>query len=371
MHLLMKYLLFVAGFLFLPLNLFSQNLQIRPAGNGSDLTTNQFPLDGGILTIRGDQFVLGDEAIINPAAWSVSEWGGRAAFLKLRGVVELTSLDANGSAFFEKNLEFFDSGDETLDVYQFGDGRIILRDNVANFTFLNPRGNTAYSLSNSSGSPEGERPSLLASDRYGNTVVLYNPVINRRDGTGSRARVVFGDQDDVVFFSSTSEEITSVRVHNRGFFISLITETGGADMVYLFDRLGNELFSMESDEELIGVSLSENAGHLTLYSSGRVQVYEVPGGRRLGSASSRSSLIFADYDPVSQNIIALGGDHSNLKLNDPEITVVSLSRREIVRENIPFSVSLLDTDRVGISRISSDLYSIHGLNREIELSVSF
>ena len=311
--------------------------------------------------------MLGDETVANPAAWSFSSSNQKAAFINRGNGINLMSYSTGGELLLEKNLEFFVPSDNTMNAYQFDPGSIALRDNVANFSFVTAKGEIGYSVSNSSGSMDGEQESQLASDPSGNTIVLYNPVISYGNQRGSRAQFVYGEQDTNVFFTSRNEEIKNVKVSEDGAFVTLLTS---GNRVVIFDRFGNELFSFDSDENLIGATLDENATHLTIYSSGRVQVYEVPSGDRLGSASSRSSILFAGYDHESQTIIALGGNLRGRVIEEPEITAVSISQREIARQEVPFSISTLDLNRLNISKSGSG-YEIEGLNRQVSVDVSF
>ncbi len=351
--------------------LFSQNIDIEQAADHAGNSVTTFPAGDGTVTVAGNQFVLGSVQIVNPLAWSFSESGNRAAFLLNRGGVELTSYNAEGRVLINKMLEFFEPSDNTVEAYQFENGRIILRDNVANFSFLNPRGEVAYTQSNSSGSTGGEQESKLAADPSGNTVVLYNPVIAYNVQTGSRAQLVYGARNASEFFRSRSEEIKQVRISDDGSFITLITDAGSDDNVSIFDRFGNEIFHITTDENLIGATLHHTGSFITLYSSGRAQVYEIPGGERLGSASSRTSLLYADYDPGSETIIALGGTLESRRIREPEIMAVSISRREIAREEIPFDLSVLDLSRLDISSSGPQIYDISGLNRPLRVSVQF
>lgn len=350
--------------------LFSQTIDIESPADQSSYTTNTFSADGSTITVTGNRFVLGSATITNPVAWSFSSSNRKASFLQRSNGMNLTSYNWNGAVLVERNMEFFEPSDNTMNTYQFNSGKIVLRDNVANFTFLNAMGETAYSVSNSSGSPQGERESQLASDPSGNTIVLYNPVISYGEQTGSRAQVVYGDRDTEVFFNSRIEEIRNVRVSDDGFFITILSEGRQGSRVSLFDRFGNELFQIDSDEDLIGATLHESAVHLTIYSSGRIQVYEIPGGERIGSASSRSSIIYAGYDPENQTIIALGGSLRGMVINNPEITAVSISEREIARQNVPFPISTLDINRLDLSKTGSQ-YEIEGLNRRLLVHVVF
>lgn len=350
--------------------LFSQSIQINSPEGQQSFNSNTFSTGDTKFTVSDNRFILGSETISNPLAWSFSYSNRKASFLMRNSSVRLASYSADGKKLIENKLEFFDTSDNTLGIYQFDSGKIILRDNVANFTFLDVRGETAYSISNSSGSTQGERESQLAANSSGNTVVLYNPVISYGDKTGSRAQIVYGDRSSEIFFSNRDEEIRDVRVTNSGAFITIVTKGSGGSKVYMFDRFGNEIFQIRSDEDLIGATLDQSASHLTIFSSGRVQVYAIPSGTRLGSASSRSSIIYAGYDSDNQMIIALGGNLNEMEIETPEISAVSISKREIAREEVPFSVSTLDADRIDLSKKDSQ-YVISGLNRQLLIDVSF
>ena len=367
----MKYLIILLILTTLPLTVNSQGISIETANESEELASGSFPLNGSVLQVSGGRFLIGDQAVINPLAWSVSKQEGRLAFLQNRGGVELQSFNSNGDLLYTRALDFFDPSDETLSVFQFADGKVILRDNVANFTFLNSRGETAYSVSNSSGSLEGERESMLAADAFGNTVILFNPVIAGQSGTGSRAQIIFGDRDATTIFRSNREEIRDVFLHHKGSFVSIITSLDTGSAIYLYDRLGNELYQSRLEEDIIGVTLSDDAQFLTAYSSGRMQVYNIVTGEREGSASSRSSILYAKYDAASQVIVALGGVRSGLTIEEPEITAVSLAQRKIEREAVPYSLSMLEADRLYLERTDANRYRLTGLNRTLLLEIGF
>lgn len=367
----MKFLFAALLFLSYSPFLFSQAISIHSPSSQQSYDRDTFSAGDQTVRIIGNRFVLGTAEIVNPVAWSFSSTKQKAAFLQRSNGMNLVSYNSKGSKLIDMNLEFFSPSDNTINTYQFNNGRIVLRDNVANFSFMEATGDQAFAVSNSSGSMEGERESELASNPSGNTIVLYNPIISYGDQTGSRAQIVYGDRDTNIFFTSRTDEIRNVRVSSDGSFIILLTDGPNGANAIVFDRFGNELFRRNSDEDLVGATLHEDAGHLTIYSSSRVQVYEIPGGDRLGSASSRSSILYAGYDPESQTIIALGGALRGIDIQDPEITAVSISRREIARQSVPFGISTLDKDRLDISVTGSNLYVISGLNRKLLIDVSF
>lgn len=364
--LLPVFLLFVT----VPL-VFSQSINVESVPSQSSFSANTFAAGDGTITVSNNQFVLGNAQIANPEAWSFSFLNTKAAFLQRSNGINLLSYNAKGDLLIEKNLQYFTPSDNTVNAYQFENGEVVLRDNVANFTFLTAKGETAYQVSNSSGSTDGEQESKLASDLFATTIVLYNPVIAYGSSTGSRAQLIYGEQDTDLFFSSRNQEIRNVQVSENGEFITLVISDNDESRVLIFDRFGNELFEISSSEDLVGATLSDGATHLTIYSSSRVQVYEVPTGDRLGSASSRTSILFAGYDPDSQTIIALGGSQNGLRIEEPEITAISISEREIVREEIRLSLSTLDLNRLSISRTGENSFLLSGLNRNLLLDVAF
>jgi hypothetical protein len=368
----MKYLQFTLLFLTLSISTQiaqAQQLSISAYSEHSGYTQNQFPLAGGYVSSDRGYYTVADEGFFNPAAWAISPGGALASFLESsRGELMLKRVDGRGNLLKEAVLEFFNSEDETLHVYPFDDGRVVTRDNVANFTFFDPAGRVLYSISNSSQSSEGERESQLASDRNGRTIVLYNPVINYGSSRGSQARVVFGEEDHHLFFNDREEEIREVRVTSTGAFISILTNAGSA---YLYDRFGNEVRQFDFEDDLSGLNLSAEGDYLTAYTRGRVQVYNVLTGERIGSTSSRSPVLFADYIAEDDTIIILGGDIQDKNITDPMVTAVHISRRQIVREEANQSLSWMGREKLSLNRDGVGDYRIDGLNRSLVIRASF
>jgi len=368
----MKYIfLTVSLIIFSVSSAVAQTITITPDPEHTNLAPNSFPVNGETLIISGDQVQIGSSVFINPASWAYSNGKEKFAFLERRENIYLISVDNQGNTLVEEALEFFDISDETLNVYSFDDGRVILRDNVANFSFLNSKGEQVFSVSNSSQSADGERESQLAADKRGRTVVLYNPVILYGEQTGSQARIVFGDQDHEIFFDDREREIKSLQVSDDGAYIIMIISDGTSDRVLIFDRFGNEIYRQDAGDPLAGAVLSKNAEYLTLFTSGRVQVFELLSGEVLGSASSRASLIYAAYQPQDETVLALGGSVSNGTIVNPTLTAVHLSRREIAREEINQTVSFINLQDIEIERPAANQYKIIGLNRHLMISLQF
>ena len=367
----MKYILLVFSICITALPLKSQSVSISVVDGYSNFGENDYPIKDGKISLKRDQIQIADHQFTNPVGWSISPMGYKTSFLENRGVLILHTINYDGQEMRDEELDFFDPSDETIQLYQFDDGRTILRDNVANFTFLDPMGNTVFSESNSSQSQDGERESQLAADVNGNTIVLYNPVIRYGDQTGSRANLVYGDQDSEIFFRDDEREIKQVKVSENGSFITILTQNGSGSRVLIFDRFGNDLNSMDFDEELEGVALDSTGEFLTVFTSGRVQVYNQIDGERLGSASSRASVIHAEFQPKDDTVIIFGGSVSERQITNPSLTAVHLTHRQIAREDVGFTVSSLSVDDIRISRTGNNRYRIDGLNQPLQVQASW
>ncbi len=371
----MKYpqLLFIFLFsLILSTSLQARQLSVQAVSGHSSNSQNQYPLDGGVLESDRGYFTIGESGVFNPESWSISYQNQKAGFLETREQsVYLTIFETSGNKIVDRELEFFDVNDETLKLYLFDDGRSVTRDNVANFTFFDPDGELIYSVSNSSQSSEGERESELAASAYGNTIVLYNPVINYGESRGSRAKVVFGENDQKVFFRDESAQILQVKVSESGSYITLLTGDGSNYGVYIFDRFGNELNQFSFDDEQKGVSISDDAQFVTVYSGGRTQVLNALTGERVGSTSSRSPVINSRYFENDDVILVFGGVQEGNRIDRPTVSAIHIGQRQILREEVNESLSIYDVDRIDITQLQSNSYRIDGLNRSLNIQADF
>lgn len=363
----MKYILIVLSICFTALPVYSQSVHVSVIDGFGDFGLSDYPIKNGSITVNQNQIEMGDHQFVNPVGWSLSPNGFKASFLENRGELILQTIDYNGQKLTENILDFFDTDDETISVYQFDDGTAVMRDNVANFSFLDPMGNTVFSESNSTQSPDGERESQLASDRSGKTIVLYNPVVRYGNQTGSRAKLVYGDQDNEVFYRDDEREIKQVTVSSNGAFITILAQNESGSRGFVYDRFGNELSRMDFEDSLEGVTLSNSGEFLTAYTTGRVQVYNQITGERLGSASSRATVLHAEYQPEDETVIILGGSLSGRQITNPSLTAVHLAQRQIAREEIGIGISSLSTEDIQISRTGSGVYRIDGLNRPLQV----
>lgn len=364
-------LVIVFLFLFLPPAVLSQSLDITVWPEHASHDLNTYPLGQSNLKVLSNGILITSQEITDLVSWNFSDINNRVAVIKQEDELILSLFDPGGQKLLTQSLEFFDPADETLKIYPINDGRTVLRDNVANFTFLSPKGETLYSVSNSSQSADGERESRLAADDQGGTIVLYNPVISYGSTTGSRAKIVYAENHERLFFNSMEMEIQDLKISSNGAFISLLATGGGESVVLIYDRFGNELYRYETTDTLRGVNLSPKGDYITKFTSGRVQVFKTISGEVAGSSSSRGSVVDAHYFPEDETIIMLGGSISGLSILEPTVTAVHLGRRQIVREDIQVSVASYDPANIRFNRETEGQYLIKGLNKYLQVIAQF
>ena len=367
----MKYLSLLFLTLICGQSMQAQSITVNAVQQHLNYNQNTFPIYNSTLSIQSTSLQIGDVSFNQPRSWAKSSRGNKVSLLINRGELYLINVDASGNTIVDNSLEFFDPADPTLNVYSFNDGRSIIRDNVANFSFFDATGKLMYSFSNSSQSVDGERESQLSSDAGGRTVVLYNPVIAYGNNTGSRATILYGEEDSYEFFRDPQREIRQLHVSNDGAFITVLAVNSSGSQLLLFDRFGNELYQYLTDDELQGTSISSDANFITKYSSGRVQVYNMQSGELMGSASSRSTILYAAYIPQDETVLALGGSLSNRNISNPTITAVHLGLRQITRSEIDLSLSTLDRDKIRFRRTGVRNYSLSGLNKTLNFQTNF
>jgi hypothetical protein len=373
---LMKSLLIILPFVFTTV-ISAQDIQVTPVSETANHNTRTFSFDGATLQVSGNSITLsgpaGQEQISNTNAYSISGKRGYIGALLVDNELRVRLYDGQGKRVSDKQLDHFDPFDETLDIRVFSDGRFITRDNVANISLFDTRGELLFNVSNSSGSPDGEVASGIATDSSGNTIVLYNPRINFGANEGSRARILKSEDHLIDIYDNRERTIKSVLISKNGSYITMITERSGTDdEVIIFDRHGNRIAELNTDMELNGATLTENARYLTIYSSGRAQVYRVSDGELLGSTSFRVNVAYATYSPDDQQILALCGSISqNNQIRNPELHAIHLGERSIARTDISFPVSFLDHSMVTVDRTGNNQFMIRGLNRNLNLQTRF
>lgn len=339
------------------------------------VNTSQFPLYEGLLSKSGSSYQFGTEyqvTISSPADFAVSDDLSMIGSLQSRGGLWANIYNYNGEELLDTELEFISASDETLGLTLLNNGEFIVRDNVANFSIYDASGDRSYTYSNSSQASGGEQTSEIAVSGDGVLKVAYNPVIQYQNSQGSRFSIVRGDREADQIFSSQNRVITSLSISPDDHSISVVTEDGtGSRKIHWFDRFGNLLFEMEPELDITGFNVSEDGRFITIFSGSRVQVYERETSERLGSASSRSTILQAAYFPESNLIVALGGQETNQQVSNPEITAVDLQQRQIDRAQLNGSVVFRERSHITIKSDQANRYKINGINRPIQVTARF
>jgi len=354
----------------------AQNINISStAGNNLQsfhTTEGRINVQGNSIEIQGSD---NSRSLNRVLSWSLSPDANRIGIIRYgeSAVFELYNTSAIG--LLEKNFEYIDPEDSSLKIYQFNNGNFVVRDNISNFSFYNVLGTNLFTISNLSGSPLGETISELQSSESGSTVLIYNPTIKYENSSGSRARIVHTDGEAEIIYDSNERIISNAMVSKSGSYIILHTKNERAeDQVIIFDRFGNGLFDIDSPEDLIGVSIDEEGKYLTLFSSNRVQVYNIDTADRIASSTFRSSIIYAEYQADDNQILALSGSKTEGKLSqisDIELHAIHTEKRQIASNAFSGRLAMLSSDRVTFHRVSSNNYELRGLNRRLQLETVF
>lgn len=371
----MKLTLLLISILYLPASLFAQTLtaEFYPGNKASAIS--QYPLQNGVLSTSGNTFQFGTEnpvTIVNPIEFSISGDRHLIGSLQFGTGLEAAVYTDEGDALLNKELENLSSADETIGLKLLNTGEFIIRDNVANFSFFDPAGSRVSTYSNIASTSGGEQTSEIAVTPEGTLNVVYNPVIRYQNGQGSRIALVTGDNEGIEIYNSFDRVIIRLSVSEIDHTISVITENSeGSRSLHWFDRFGNLLFEMDSDLDVEGFTMNNDGSYITVFAGSRVQVYETQTMERLGSASSRSSIVQAAYFPESNLILLLGGETNNQQIGNPDITAVDLQRRQIERVRLDESVMYRDPSDIKIESESSNSFRIDGINRPIRVTTQF
>lgn len=342
----------------------AQTLTMSESPATSDNNRNQYTVSGHSVTINNNDLAFAAD----PASSSIN------TLTALSATLQSTSANiyaGNGDELFSTSFDL-ESDDTSAKIYAKLNGAFIIRENIANFLFYNSMGDVKQSISNSSQSPEGEAISELAADPTFKTVVLYNPKIIREGAEGSRARVVSHNLTATDIYNSTNRAIRTVKVSDNGQFVAIVTYRSGTDdLVVITDRFGNDLAEINFDQDVEDVVLSEDGSYVTIRSNGRMGVYSVRDGERNGSASFRSRLLYAEYVQEDQTVIALTGSQSGSSLTDVEVHAINVEARAIQRQSYNGRLSMTDLIPIELSRKGRFSYLLSGLNKTLELNVSF
>jgi len=265
------------------------------------------------------------------------------------------------------------SNDPSFKVYTLQNGAYIVRENIANFVLYDTFGSVIRPISNGTQSKDGEKISELATDPLGKTIVLYNPQVRNGSKRGSQAKVIGLENTERNVFFREDEEIRAVRVSESGEFIAIASgKEGGDDKVTVMDRYGNEIRSIAFDQQVKGLNLYGSGSTLTVFSEGRVAVYDVLSGERLGSSSFRGeALQFANYSSSDKTIVGLTGELNGSSLSNIEVRVINVSARKIATQKYSGTLQVNDLDKIMMTKNSRFNYTIAGMSKDLNLKASF
>lgn len=266
-----------------------------------------------------------------------------------------------------------DSNDPSFKVYPLQNGEYIVRENIANFVLFDSFGSVIRPISNSTQSEGGEKISELATDPNGKTIVLYNPEVRSEGKKGSRAKVIGLENSDSDIFYRSDELIRAVRVSESGEFIAIASgKDGSDDKVTVMDRYGNDIRTITFDQEVKGLNLYGSGSTLTVFSEGRVAVYNVLSGERLGSSSFRGgTLQFANYSGADQTIVGLTGNLNGSTLSNIEVRIINVAARKIASQKYSGTVDVQDLDKISLERKGRFNYTLTGMSKDLNLKASF
>lgn len=265
------------------------------------------------------------------------------------------------------------ANDPSFKVYPLQNGAYIVRENIANFVLFDSFGSVIRPISNSTQSKDGEKISELATDPMGKTIVLYNPEVRNGSKKGSRAKVIGLENTERDIFYSDDQQIRAVRVSESGEFISIASgKEGSDDEIAIMDRYGNDIRAISFDQEVRGLNLYGSGSTLTVFSGGRVAVYNVQSGERIGSSSFRGgTLQFANYSGSDQTIVGLMGDINGTTLSNIEVRIINVDARKIVSQEYSGTVQVNDLDKISLTRTGRYNYTISGMSKDLKLRASF
>src|SRR5690554_3914942 len=281
--------------------------------------------------------------------------------------------EGDGATILKGDYNAPSQTDPSIKSYALQNGGVIVRENIANFLVYNSFGKIEKSVSNSTQSKDGESISELAADANGKTVVLYNTKVMSGSKSGSRAKVLGLGQTSLDVFFSEDRTIRTVRVAENGEFIAIATAKDGTDdEVVIIDRYGNQINTIKFDQEIVGMNLYGSGSTLTVYSNGRVAVYDVLSGNRLGGSSFRDGILrFANYSSADKAIIGLTGDINGDRLFNIEVRVINIGASKIAKNNYSGTIQFQDLDAITLNRTGRFNYTISGMDKDLKIRATF
>ncbi|MEX0639162.1 MAG: hypothetical protein WDZ29_07115 [Balneolaceae bacterium] len=356
----------------------AQSIEVHTDGETSQSELYTYRLGNSTITFEETGLQMnGLEEVVrisDIATWSISPNGTYTVAIQHTNPLSLHILRSSDGSKWQTELTYFKTDDSTLGLYVFNSGRVVTRDNVSNFTFFQPDGSIDFTYSNQSGSQYGERPSRLAADSNGRTVVLYNPIINHGFTNGSRARIIHNEEEFVDLLENDRLTINRVRVSDDGERVAIgLEEEGEVQNVQLFDRDGLLIQTLEpSLPSIEDLRFSEDRRYLTVRSRNRVVVYLIGDGELIGSTSFRNEIQFANYVPEEEQLIALTGNLGERnRVNSVDIYSVHFGERSLASTSVSMPLSISMPERVNVQHTGEGQFYLAGLNRMLIVETNF
>lgn len=361
--------------LVLPFSTVAQSLSVSVEG-ASGSSTSAFALPGGPVSFNKAQVSFPSGTVITDfLEYGVSPDRSVVGFLSAFGSgSRALVIDSRGDTLTSFEVTALGADDPSVAIYPSNTGAVLVRDNIASFSFYDTFGQTITRVSSSSQSEEGEAISEIAMDPAAQTIVIYNPQIKRNGQLGSRAQVLNASDKLEHIYSNSRRVIKDVAISDNGQYIMLLTAgRGSEDEVVIMDRFGNKLNTISTDEDLKGVRLSESTKYITLYSERRVLVFDMLKGERMGSTSLRSSVVTAEYFPGDETILAMTGSVSPASgsVSSIDFHAIHLGKRQIARESFNSSVRFDEAIRHDLVRTGNGRYRLEGASKQIGIRADF
>jgi hypothetical protein len=102
-------------------------------------------------------------------------------------------------------------------------------------------------------------------------------------------------------------------------------------------------------------------------------VYNTFTGNRIGSTSSRSSIIMADYYDEDDIILLVTGNHSESSgiANNVSFRAINIAKRAIASKDYSSSVGIRSEFRPNLVRTAPNTYELRNTSREIKVKANF
>lgn len=313
-------------------------------------------------------FLDSDEVISGFQSYSVSPNNSYWAFLFADGdYLEVTVTEATGQLVqtFTTDIPVSDD-DPSFKTYALDNGSVMVRSDIAFFDLYNINGERIKNISAVFGGPDGEGLANVVMSKDGSGIYFYNAEIRFGNNTGSRVLRFNSNGEPVAIFNSESKSIEQVNVLPDGNKILLLLSDGsGNKSAQLIDSKGSVVRSFDFDFEPIELTVSADQNFMTSRATGRVVVYRLDNGERLGAASIRQRTIAASYIPADNTIVVLAGSRNGNTVNSVSVHVINISERSISRGEISQSFGYHGVNQLSVYALRNSLYVISGLNQNL------